>query len=614
MELHPILTVRYLMSRIVVLFLTILLQMSCSGILSLSTNMFEQKKYSDTFSIWSDLANGRWISPAYDLISDYDLKYNWIGPDKHEIKLVVRQPDDLIEKNRVYIGEISEFEDARSYFEKAVEIARLKNANILSISPGTYNFLSIEDKFNAHFVLENLHDFIIEGNGAILNFSKNSAGILIQDSQRLRIDNLTLNFKCPTTSIGTIIKKADGNALLIGSDYTTDKDVKIYQMAEIDSQNHFIPGGVRIILPRDVAQPTYMGDHLYLHKLFEGSTMEGKRFFVIHTWYGGQAIKIDGHRNINQTEDITVNNVNIKSTPGMGLTVTGLKRGLAVINSKFGTEQSNFIRGIGWDGIHVTVGGGDILISNNRFSFLGDDAINLNYPIHPLVKYDFNAKHIIASNSSQYISMGDGVAFFDRDGVYEGKSTVIENPKLISQNNYELQLDSIPTGIDDSSFVRDIDLISSRFLISDNLVENTNGHGLLAQIPNGLVTNNTFNYLRANAIRVLSSIGKWNEGVGGFNIAIRNNYVKDGGEDNLVDFPWSAISVYGLTKFGNTQKYLFNENIEITDNKLTGLRQGCITLSSTQGGIVSNNTCNYLSSNYRSEDITVINSEDINLQ
>ena len=534
--------------------------------------LFSSPLNADGFDEWSKIAQGRLDSPAIDGITE-----QWTGPDGKQIKLAVRQPV-INSATEIIIYPV--VGDARPVFELAIAKARAEKINKIVVTHGVYNFLST-DTTGQHMLFSKAKDLLVEGNGASLRFFKNMNGIVIRQSQRVRLQNMTLSFALKSSSWGTI----DGSGQLVVDAAVTAAD-KIYQIAQVDSDGVFIPVGIRLIMPPGKEAPTYVGNQSYSYSGFSKIT-PGTRFFVMHQWYGGSAIKIDGDRDALMTEDITFSGINIHSTPGMAVAVTGLKRGFAFVNSMLVPNPGSInVGGPLWDGIHVSSGGGDILIKGNQFVGLGDDAINISNPINPVVSVVDNK--LLLSSSSRFIDQSDELAYFNTDGGYLGKGVVLS---VIDRGagKFEFEMDSIAAG---AFVVRDINLIASRYAMVDNVFDNLNVHGVLAQIPNGLISGNTFSRLGKNAIRLLSSIGPWLEGVGAFNVAVRGNDIASGGIDSGFGVNWAAITAYGQKSDGNLSDTLFNDNIEVSGNTITGVAQNCVSISNTKNAIINNNICN----------------------
>src|SRR5205807_1104866 len=99
-------------------------------------------------------------------------------------------------------------------------------------------------------------------------------------------------------------------------------------------------------------------------------------------------------------------------------------------------------------------------------------------------------------------------------------------------------------GVEPQTVVRDLALIGSRFYVADNTIEECHCHAMLVQLPNGLIERNVMRNLTANALRLLTDVGSWNEGVGAINVIVRQNTIINSGIDGARMVPWAAISVY----------------------------------------------------------------------
>ena len=546
------------------------------------------------FNSWAALATGIWISPAMPLAQPQDLTQSWIGADGQTVQLLVRQPAGINKRVRYALPAVAPGADARVTFQNALLKAVKLGANTLSLAKGaTYNFLSVENANFSHFLIQNMSDFIIEGNGATLNFVLNDTGLLIQQSQRLRVENLKINYTLLSTSIGQMVTGQDGhNVLVINNQYPVNANTQIAMVTQIDPvANQYISGGGRMFFPPPTNGPVYLGNQTFQWPLFD-TLPANSSYLVTHYWYGGQAIRIDGFRTATQTEDITFSGVTIRSTPGVGINVTGLKRGFAFVNSTIAPDPNNTanVGSSSWDGIYLVAGGGDILIQGNTFNWTGDDAINVAFPVHRVIAVNSSTNLLTLTNSSRFINNGDQLAFFDGEGQFLGTSQVVGQP--VNAGNYKVTVDAIQPNVAVNTYARNVSFLNTRFFVDSNVMQNINGHGVLAQIPNGLVSNNSFNNLNRNAIRLLSSIGYWNEGVGAFNVAVRGNSVSNGGMDiDASNIPWSSITAYGQGVDGNLSTSLMNQSIEISGNTLLGLNQGCLSIALSDSVSIFNNVC-----------------------
>jgi hypothetical protein len=545
-----------------------------------------------SFLEWTNIASAQNISPATAEPGDH-VKH-WTAPDGRTIRLVVKIPHPRDTATSVTLPPVPMGEDARPYFDAALAQVRNQQAAKLIIPKATYTFKTTGRSALGHLLLQNLSDLTIEGNGATLVFSQNQPGIYVNTSQRLKISGLTLEFSLQTSSLGKIEVRNGEKALVIDSASPVSGRDSVYYLTEFDrSTKKWVQGGQRVILPPGAATPAaYLGEQAYTSAAFKNLT-PGRSFAVFHHWYGGVAVKIDGSPGPGQTEDIVLDALSIHSAPGMGILAYGMKRGLAILNSTIAPKpESPSPVSTNYDGIHVLLGGGDILIANNHISGQGDDGINLNNPVHPIVSVSGDGRTMVMSKYSRFISAGDSLAFFG-NGRYLGQAQVVASPKAMGGLNYQLSLSQAVPGVNTSSVARDITLIASRFFVGGNTIERCHCHGMLVQLPNGLVQENTFRELSYNALRLLTDIGSWNEGVGAINVIVNKNTISDTGVDSsLGPMPWAAISAYGGARGGVVAAEPVNRFIDISDNTISDAQQACITVASSISVTVTNNTCN----------------------
>gem|GEM_PF-1218994 len=547
------------------------------------------------FDAWSQALAGALNSPALEARRPDDLYHQWAGVDGATVRLLVRQPELPAQASTLTIKPIAADADARPVFEKAMATLRGGGIRRLVVEPGVYNFRSLSQA-RAHWVIEKLRDVDIVGSGATLNFHQDSMGIWLEQSQRVRLQGFTLNYALRTSSLGTVKLENGKRVLEIDPAFPVTNTTKVFQLQEIDAATKtFVPGGGRLIFLPGAADPaTWVRPQTYSSPLLDKFGLNvGARFGVLHQYYGGVPIRIDGQPGAQQTEDITLSKLRILAAPGMGVTVRGVRRGMALVDSVFEppTDGSNYLS-TNWDGIHVLQIGGDLLIRGNRFSGMMDDAINVvGTPVHIVDAVDRDKREVVLSNYSRFVLAGQDLAFFDNNANLLGSARVRSiSPLATDVNRHRISLDALPNGVAPQQGVRSLQLAAARYLVSDNLIEKCSCHAILVQAANGLVQNNTVRSINRNAIRVLTSLSSWREGVGGFNVAVRRNSIDNTGFDDALDLPWSAISVYGESG-GRVSPGLVNRGVEISGNSLRNLRQGCITVANTQSAVIKQNLC-----------------------
>lgn len=565
-----------------------------------------------TFSQWAALASAQKISPAQPQTGDY--VRDWTGPDGKAVKLVVKLPRPAAGAPDITVPVPAADADARPLLEAAIAKARATHAGRIVLTKGTYTFRSLPAGVNAHLLLRGLSDLTIEGNDATLVFTQNANGISIRESQRLRLHALNIDYALRTASLARTRVVGGRMSLVVDARYPVTADDRVYYASEFDpAAGAWVPGGRRAIVPPEAAAAKLVAPQTYVADAFD-TLPENKTFVLFHHWYGGTAVKIDDQTGPAQAEDIVFDGVRIYSGPGMGFVAYGLKRGLAIVNcgvvprpdgsSPISTE---------YDAVHTLIGGGDILITSNTFTAQGDDAINLNNPIHPITAVSADGRTLELSTYSRFMASGDTLGFFNPDGHYMGSAKLSAAPAPLGGITNRVALDRAVAGLNTQAVVRDFSLIASRFEVSGNVIERCNCHAVLAQQPNGRVVGNVIRNINRNAIRLLTDVSRWREGVGAINVVVSGNKISDTAIELQGGLPWAAITAYGGTTTGITTG-LVNRQLRISGNTIKRALQGCITVANSAVVDVSGNVCD--SSNLRNpgaDSINVLNSTDVNL-
>jgi hypothetical protein len=539
-----------------------------------------------TNSVWAEMASVQTVSPATP--TSIDSVRHWQAPDGREIQLVVKSPQPL-KPLTVTMGTVGPGADAGPALRAAVASAQSQKASILSIPKGTYYFPNLDSSGNGHVFLQNLSDLVIEGNGSTFVFKNNSHGIFLTTSRRVKFQDLNLQYSLHMVSLGTIQKNGNQNVLVIDSQYPVTAADGIGHIAEYDpSTRLFIPGGLRVYQP---VQLQFAGNQTYTSSSFSDNNLVGRTFMVFHHYYGGNAFLIQDAPGPLQTEDITLNNVTVLSGPGMGIVAYGIKRGLNIENSQIMPAPKNLVS-TEYDGMHIAVSGGDVEIVNNLITAQGDDGLNLNSPVHPVVSVSTDGKALTLGARSRFISVGDTLGFFNLNDSFLGSSTVLSTKSLGGQN-YQITIGQAIPGLDTQSFARDTTFTDSRVAVIGNVIQNCQCHGILAQTPNALIQQNVIQNTADGGIELLTNTGAFQEGTGAINVAVKGNWLIATGYDNSLPIPWSAISAYGAITAGLTSTYV-NHDIEVSGNNVSSpFEEGCITIASSQNVAVINNNCHW---------------------
>jgi hypothetical protein len=541
---------------------------------------------SPAFDAWRTMVTAETVSPA--VAGPADLSLDWTGADGRHVRLVVNAPAAGDASRTVTVGPVAPGEDARPAFRAALDRARQTGARRIVAPKGRYLFRTMEPGDKGHLWIHDLKDVTIDGQGSTLVFGNPGDGLRISAATRVKLTHLSLDYAMPTWSTGEI-SVVNGDKSLSLDNAPPGAAPPIAQVSGFDPRTRtWTSNGPRLFFGQKNPEPSLVGPNRRASPQFRNSA-DGQRVVVKLHRYEGSAIDVyDGLAGA--SSDLTFEDVHVLTATGTGFKIKMRGRGLAIVDSSVAPDPaSGRMLSAEYDAIHVAATGGDVLIRGNRIRGQGDDAMNLRSPIYPIERADAGASSVSLSDTAQTVAPGDAVAFFDRDGNYLFKAGV-SSRSATEGANVELGLDR-PVPADASPrYARDLALTSSRYAVVDNDVSGCECHGLLAQVPNGLVRDNRFTDLRFNAIRLLTSLEPWREGTGAFNVIVEQNTITRTGPDSALPVPWGAINVYGL-KGSALLSNPVNSDIIIRDNTITDVAQDCFMVTSSRSVTVTNNKC-----------------------
>jgi len=549
----------------------------CVVVLALSLAL-PTKARAVTYDDWYRLAAGQAVSPAAAAAGD--LSQSWTAPDGRTIKAVVRQPANPAGPT-VVLNAVPAGADARPYFDDLVARAVAAKASKLVIPPGTYRFRTLGN--NAHWFIRRLNDATIVGTGATLLFDADEAGITVSECQRLKLVGLTLDYNFRTTSWGHMLPAPDKihGVIQIDDPASVTAADGLGHIAQYDkATGKPDPADLRVY----TTGAQWQGDGRYFSMGFGKNTI-GKQFVVFHHYYGGTALKLlgDPMSGAKQTEDITIDRVRIVRSPGMGIVVSGVKRGVAITNSKIVPAAGEPIS-TEYDAIHILPFGGDLIVQGNTLVGAGDDNINLNSPVMTVAAV--SGATVTLGHWSYFIRPGHVLMALDGDYRIIGSATVTGvPPQMDPTGNNAIALDRPIPGLSAAHFVWDAGLSMSRVAILNNSF--TTGGKVLVQVANVLIQGNTFD---GSGVRLTSNLGTFVEGEGALNVAVQANRFTGGKITNRYGFPFAAISAYAVTASDKLAAAPVHRWIAINKNTIAGVPQAAISIGSAANVRVAGNT------------------------
>lgn len=530
------------------------------------------------------------LSPAQAATGD--LVSAWRGPSGQNTRVVVRQPLEDAKRPVVAVRAPRAGEDAGPLLQAALDAAKQAGARRIVLE-GTRYTVHPNAKRSTHLLLEGVSDLTLDGRGATVLFAGPGDGLRIRESARVRLLQLTLGYTTRCSSLAETRRDGERTVLHVDTRHPVSAQTPLHQVTEYDRVNkRWVPGGRRIILLPDSATPARLIAPQTYHSETFNRLPVGRTFALFHSWYQGAVIRIEDEPGPKQSQDITLERVTIASGPGMGVLAYGLKRGLALIDSR--VQADDALTGnplsTNYDALHVLISGGDTLIQRNRFADHGDDAINLSTPQSPIVSVDEAGSRLTLSKYSRFLRPGQAVTLVNPNGQVMGNTTVARSPEPRGGLLYQVVVMPALPEAQMGWVIRPLALQGGRFDISDNRFERFNGHAVLAQQGRGRVHHNEVESINRNAVRLLADTGRWNEGAGAIDVAVTDNRFVDTAIDEIPSVPWSVITAYGGGK-GGLVDGLVNADLLIAGNTVRGAQQGCITVANSLRATVTGNLC-----------------------
>lgn len=537
------------------------------------------------FDLWAKRLMADEISPV--IAGAGDLTQTWTGADGKLANVVVQVPRTA-GKPTVSVAPPAQGSDATPILQTALSQLRKAGGGILKISSGEYHFKTgnqADQAGLAQFLVSKVSDVDIQGAGAKFIFDTNCDGILVEASQRVRIQGISMEDSRDLSGNGRMHKVDGVMRLELDKPLPANVTINWVQPMNEGATRSWPQTPMRTILTPSDAQPVRIDDRTFTAPTFK-NIADGQYVSVKFTWYGKRALYVlDTSRAVN--EDIIFDGVHIGSIGGMGMVVRTRGRGIALVNSTISASAGKPYS-TNYDGVHVIAAAGDVLLRGNSFAHTGDDQINVRSIIHQVSNVTNN--NVTLSNSARLIRVGDEIGFFTAAGEYLGKRMIKSAPPLGNSDTITFGL-APGEPILEAAYARDINITPRRFAVVNNTMTDSSGRGMLIQVPNGLIQGNVIRGIPHTAIRMLTSFDPWLEGAGAINVRVTGNTINSGGGALGLGFVTGIITALGEITSTKLPANMQNGPIKIDNNTFTAPRAACIAVYNTQGVVQENNVC-----------------------
>ena len=242
--------------------------------------------------------------------------------------------------------------------------------------------------------------------------------------------------------------------------------------------------------------------------------------------------------------DLWFEKINFRRVPGWGFYFDTLRGGL-ISNCKIGSFFSDNIKSSRKGGVQA-FNTQDLIIRENSFSHLGDDAISLHgqfaivnsdlFPLKTTKPQDEPLSCVGLGSSWGPIIQNDSLGFFSETMGYQGELKIKSTEKFsaLDEKNPDYckgfancsRVCFVPTtkftpikgGVATS-----LTQLPSLFIIHGNNISKIKGRGIVVQGSNGILSENIISNTEGAGIQLTADLGNQISGPGAFNILLKNN-------------------------------------------------------------------------------------------
>jgi parallel beta-helix repeat protein len=489
--------------------------------------------------------------------------------------------------------------------------------------------------------INNAQDFVFDGNGSTLYFTGPTQGIDINNSQRVVIQNLTVDYGSPVdpnplwrgplfAAIGTIVPDSTSSAhIVLDADTPIPPGFSPYMYAfnlwdrkkhEVAHDDYLNTGpndqgcDYACIASHGQQDPSQQSMFIKNGSLYPKSNPSGKWVASQLAQYPNRDVMVRFSEFLASdilddygSSDIRIINTTVLTSPYIGISAGQGGRGLSFENVIVKPSQGRPISTMADN--HIVGVGGDIIIEGGDFSHEGDDVLNVTVAFNTLTTVNSTGSFVV-SGPDAAPNIGDTLAFFDQGLGYLGSATI----ESISPSNLPpwggqpitIGLSAPVTWLGAGIYVTDISHVPSRVYISGVHIHDKLGRGILLGGFHMLVENSTFRNITATGIDAIFS-SYFLESTGASDIAIRNNtfvgtnYVPKLYQTSVDGTNYYPVGDAAIAMFGDlsttydgvwgevTGIYPSFQDIEISGNTIQSTTGTGIYLTGTSNDRIDNN-------------------------
>lgn len=525
-------------------------------------------------------------------------------------------PVMAIELNAADYGVHPGGKDCGAAVRMLINDARAKGASSIRFAPGEYHFhrssalpmqlyISNHDQQPTHPValpLVGMKDVNICGNGAKFIFHGMMLPVVVMDSEKVTLNDISIDFAEPFSAEGRIIEIRDGHTTL-----------------EMSQASHYSVENGKFLLTNNGRKDSI---HCMLAFEQDGRMVPSGRGGDM-AWYG-KAEPLTGNR-VRFAEDATARGLSVGQTlvlrsyfrphPGMLLyrakdtTLNNVvfhdSQGMALIAQR---SENITIRGGGClraqgrmhttaaDATHFSNCRGHISVQGATYEAMMDDAINVHATCLGITKVE-NSRTFIArymhgqAYGFEVMTPGEKLNFIHGPTLeLDEKQIEVETVEIIDPRHVRVTLsEDLPAGIGEGDAIENADWHPS-VDFSHNIIRHNRARGALFTTPKPVrVIGNHFDHTHGSAILLAGDAQGWYESGACKDVLISGNTFRHG-LTGLYQFTDALIAICPEVRQPGKQKECYHTNVRITGNHFITHRVPLLSAISADGVTFTGNS------------------------
>lgn len=489
------------------------------------------------------------------------------------------------------------FEDATEAVQQALTDCMKSKGTTLVFPKGRYDFWPDKSKKRQFFIsntssetecpskIKNIGVFLdghesltIEGNGSLFVFHGKTITFGLNHCQNIKIQNISIDFERPTIS-EFFIEELTPHYLIASihpdSKYDIiDNKIRFYGENWSMNRNYFsietdTVQGTNKYTSFDYIQNANATELSPFKVKFEGDFSKAN-YHEKHTITTRDHVRDHVGLFINQSKDITLDNINLHYMHGLGI-VSQFSEDLTYKNINIRPRRGRTIAGFA-DGMHFSGCKGHIEIRDCNFKGLHDDPVNVHGTYLKISKIESPKRLTMRFMHSQTYGIdaffeGDTVAFVQKNTLQKVGYAVVNQTKRISEREIQIELSKpLPKDITEGDCIENITWTPS-LTISNCRLEMTNTRGLLVSTPRKVILeNNHFYRVGMYAILIAGDANSWYESGAVNDVWIHNNLFESGGY-NLYSDNNNYVIAIEPENYESIDGFWVHRNINIENNR-----------------------------------------------